>query len=87
MQIKTAVSTGQALVGNMGSKSHLNFAIVGTVAVLANAIVKLNHALGTEILICCNTWRDVKEFYVAKMVPFRCYSNVIEVNNQNLINK
>ena len=68
MELKIGITSGPAYVGNMGSKSHLSFSIVGGMVVLASSLVKLNHVIGTEILICSNTWRDVKEFYFAKMV-------------------
>ena len=71
VRVKTSIGTGTALVGNIGSKAHLSFSIIGPVMLFTSALCKLNAFLGTDILISSITWRDVKEHFIAKIVCLR----------------
>ena len=67
-KVRLGVASGTALVGPMGGKAHLSFSVVGPVMRIAAALCELNTRLGTAILLCSNTWKDVREHFVARMV-------------------
>lgn len=59
--IGVGVNTGEAIVGNMGSRQHMGYTAIGDTVNLASRLESKNKDLGTMILISESTYESVKE--------------------------
>eukprot|EP00906_Rhabdomonas_costata_P016842 RCo024199 len=68
LRVVVAVATGTATVGNLGSRTNLSFTVAGPVVSIAGALCSLNRFVQTQVLVCGNTWVDVRDHFVTKLV-------------------
>lgn len=62
------VSTGQMLVGNMGSSDRLQYTVLGDSVNLGARLEALNKVYGTKILVSENTYHQTQDLFVFRPV-------------------
>lgn len=62
------ISTGQMLVGNMGSSDRLQYTVLGDLVNLGARLEALNKTYGTKILVSENTYNQTQELFVFRPV-------------------
>ncbi len=83
LRARIGVNTGEAVVGNMGSRERFNYTILGDAANLASRLEGANKAFGTYLMVSESTWRQaganwpVRELALLRVVgrqaPVRVY--------------
>jgi len=63
---RIGIDTGDVVVGNMGSESHMNYTVIGDHVNTASRLEGLNRHYGTQILIGPGTYELVKDRFVAR---------------------
>ncbi len=63
---RVGLNTGQALVGNLGSKTRLNYSIIGDEVNIAARLEPANKAFGTYTMISEATYRAAQDAIVAR---------------------
>ena len=57
LRARIGLNTGEAIVGNMGSRERFNYTILGDAANLASRLEGANKAFGTYLMVSENTWQ------------------------------
>ena len=68
MHTRIGLSTGDMLVGNLGSPTRLDYTVIGERAQLAEHLEAYNKVVGTEILLSEATYRAVKDSVRVRLV-------------------
>jgi adenylate cyclase len=68
LSIRSSVSSGTAVVGNVGSTDRLNYTALGDTINLASRLEGLNKVYGTEVLINENAYEAIKELFLCRLV-------------------
>lgn len=66
INIGIGINTGPMIVGNMGSKTRVNFTIMGDNVNLASRLEGINKQFGTRLIISETTYRAVREKMIAR---------------------
>ncbi len=57
LRARIGLNTGEAIVGNMGSRERFNYTILGDAANLASRLEGANKAFGTYLMVSLSTWQ------------------------------
>lgn len=60
LRARIGINTGEAIVGNMGSRERFNYTILGDAANLASRLEGANKAFGTYLMVAETTWRQLE---------------------------
>ncbi len=63
---RIGVHTGDAIAGNVGTKTAMKYGIVGDAVNVAARLEQLNKQLGTEVLVSEETWAELPEDLTAR---------------------
>lgn len=69
-QIRIGINTGQALVGNIGSTTRLNFTAIGDSINIASRLEDLNKVFKSHILLSFATYSQVKHEFLCTFTGF-----------------
>jgi adenylate cyclase len=61
LRVRIGINTGEAIVGNMGSKTIFDYTAIGDSVNLASRLEGANKTFGTQLLVSEDTWRSVLE--------------------------
>lgn len=68
LRVRIGLNTGEAVVGNMGSRKKFNFTVLGDAANLASRLEGANKAFGTGILVSETVWSATGGRFVGREV-------------------
>jgi adenylate cyclase len=68
MRVRMGVNTGPMVVGNMGSKGHLSYTIMGDAVNLASRLEGANKVYGTHIMLSHDTYWLVRGFFEVRFL-------------------
>ncbi|MDR2803170.1 MAG: adenylate/guanylate cyclase domain-containing protein [Treponema sp.] len=66
IKIGCGLNSGYVTAGQIGSKEHVVFTVIGEAVSFADRVETFNKAFGTEILISEYTWKLVKDYIIAQ---------------------
>lgn len=70
LSIRIGIESGEAIVGNMGSATRMNYTVLGDSVNTASRLEGLNKFYGTRIIIGENTFALVKDTYAARRIDY-----------------
>ena len=65
---RIGVSTGNAIVGNIGAKKRINYTIIGDTVNLTSRLEALNKQYGTSILVGEETYEEIKSRFNLRII-------------------
>lgn len=68
INMKIGITTGEVVIGNVGSKEHMEYTVIGDTVNIAARLQALNRNYGTQILISESTYELVKDDFEARKV-------------------
>jgi len=68
MHVRIGINTGEAVVGNMGSKNRFDYTAMGDNVNLASRLEGLNKQYGSSILMAENTYQEVKDHVICREI-------------------
>ena len=66
--MKIGVTTGEVVIGNIGSKQHMEYTVIGDSVNVSARLQALNKSYGTQILISETTYEKVKDSFECRKV-------------------
>ncbi|HNX36503.1 MAG TPA: adenylate/guanylate cyclase domain-containing protein [Kiritimatiellia bacterium] len=66
LRARIGINTGDAIVGNMGSRERFNYTILGDAANLASRLEGANKAFGTYLMVSESTWRQAGDGWIGR---------------------
>jgi adenylate cyclase len=68
VSVRVSVSSGQTVIGNVGSYNRLSYTAIGNNVNIGSRLVELNKLYGSQILISEDTYRQVKDQFLCRLV-------------------
>ncbi len=62
------ISTGKAIIGNIGSPERVNYTCIGDTVNIAARLEQATRTIGADILICSTTYHQVKEYFACRKI-------------------
>lgn len=93
MQIRIGINTGEMVIGNMGSKTRMNYSMIGDAVNLASRLESSAKQYGVNIQVGENTYKEVENIFVfrfldkvrvkGKMQSVKTYELLGKINDVN----
>jgi class 3 adenylate cyclase len=69
ISIGVGIATGPVVAGNIGSLERMEYTCVGATVNTAARLVRLNREMGSNILLCEQTWEAIRDLVPTQLLP------------------